>query len=334
MKNIISFICGVLIWIIVCWVTTYYLILFIEKNNNFQPEWCNCSSPDYAQIKMQDIIIEGESTDFEITIMKDKWWMSSYTGSILIIITDEDWETLKDSEYFITQHWLYTFTWSDLWTKRFEKWLTINKKGKYYIEIFDLNANKIWSFPITVINNDISTAKNNWKNNWNNNLAHISEIEILDSEQNTQWDTDNIDDIVPVNFEDHEYSTNETSKNFESHISPDSAEIKVKDPIIVWEATNLKVTILKNGSKMTSYNGTIRIIVTDEDRNKLKDNEYTVPSFWLYKYLWSDLWEKEFQRWLEIKKEGTFYIEVQDLNENEDRTLWRQLITVVNPHKN
>ena len=154
MKNIISFICGVLIWIIVCWVTTYYLILFIEKNNNFQPEWCNCSSPDYAQIKMQDIIIEGESTDFEITIMKDKWWMSSYTGSILIIITDEDWETLKDSEYFITQHWLYTFTWSDLWTKRFEKWLTINKKGKYYIEIFDLNANKIWSFPITVINND------------------------------------------------------------------------------------------------------------------------------------------------------------------------------------
>lgn len=111
---------------------------------------------------------------------------------------------------------------------------------------------------------------------------------------------------------------------------PDSADISVKDTIIEWEAVNLKVTMLKNGSKMTSYNGTIRIIVTDEDWYMLNDNEYTLPSHWMYTYLSSDLWEKEFQRWLEIKKEWTFYIEIQDLNENEDKILWRQKVVVIN----
>ena len=116
---------------------------------------------------------------------------------------------------------------------------------------------------------------------------------------------------------------------FAQNILPDSAEIKVKDPVIMWEATNLKITILKNDSVMTTYNGTIRITVTEEDWTKLKDNEYTVPSRWRYTFLWSDLWTKEFQRWLEIKKEWRFYIEVQDLNDNEDKILWRQLINVV-----
>jgi hypothetical protein len=111
---------------------------------------------------------------------------------------------------------------------------------------------------------------------------------------------------------------------------PDSAEISVKNTIIEWEAVNLKVTMLKNGSKMTSYNGTIRIIVTDEDWYMLKDDEYTVYSHWMYTYLPSDLWEKEFQRWLEINKEWTFYIEIQDLNENEDKILWRQKVVVIN----
>ena len=46
---------------------------------------------------------------------------------------------------------------------------------------------------------------------------------------------------------------------------PDSVEISVKDPLIVWEATNLKITMMKNGSKMTTYNWTIRISVTDEN---------------------------------------------------------------------
>ena len=325
MKNIISFICGILIWIIIWWVTTYYTLWLIEKNKDFQPEWCNCSSPDYAQIKMQDTIIEGESTDFEITIMKDKWWMSFYTGTILITITNEDWMILKDSEYFITQHWLYTFTWSDLWSKRFEKWLTIYKEGTYYLKISHLNDYKdkiLWIFPISVINNNTSTDKNNR----NDNLAHTTEIKIFDSESNMSWEFDDID------FEDYEYSTNKTPVDSYNYILPDSIEIKVKDPIIIWEATNLKIKIIKDNKTLTNYNGTIIIFITEENWNKLKDNEYSISSHWIYKYLLSDLWDKNFQWWLQINKEWKFYIEVMDLNDNEDKILWKQLITVINPH--
>ena len=110
---------------------------------------------------------------------------------------------------------------------------------------------------------------------------------------------------------------------------PDNVEISVKDPINVWEATNLKVTMLKNWDKLASYDGTIWMIITDENWIKLKDNEYVLPSQGMYRFLWSDLWEKEFQKWLEIKKEWTFYIEISDLNESEDKILGRQLIHVI-----
>ncbi len=110
---------------------------------------------------------------------------------------------------------------------------------------------------------------------------------------------------------------------------PDNVEISVKDPIIVWEATNLKITMMKNWSKMTDYNGTIRITVTDENGKILKNNEYTVPSQWMYKFLWVDSWEKEFQKWLEIKKEWTFYIEIQDLNEDDEKPIWKQVIHAI-----
>ena len=111
-------------------------------------------------------------------------------------------------------------------------------------------------------------------------------------------------------------------------IAPDSAEISVADEIVMWEATNLKVTILKNDSKMSSYQWTILMFVTEEDWTPLKENEFTLPSNGIYTYLSSDLWSKEFQRWLEIKKEWRFYVEVQDLNENEDKILWKKLIIV------
>ena len=115
----------------------------------------------------------------------------------------------------------------------------------------------------------------------------------------------------------------------QNNILPDDAQISVKDPLIMWEATNLKITMMKNWAKMNTYNGTIWMFITEEDWKMLNDNEYTIPSRWMYTFLWSDLWEKEFQRWLEIKKEWTFYIEVQDLNDPEDRALWRQLVHVI-----
>ena len=112
--------------------------------------------------------------------------------------------------------------------------------------------------------------------------------------------------------------------------TPDDVEISVKDPINVWEATNLKITIMQNWSKMVSYDGTIQIVVTDESGKILKSSEYTVPSLWVYSFLASDLWEKEFQKWLEIKKEWTFYIEVSEFKEDEEyeQILWTQIVHV------
>lgn len=116
---------------------------------------------------------------------------------------------------------------------------------------------------------------------------------------------------------------------------PDSAEISVKDPIIVWEATNLKITMMKNWSKMTNYNGTIWIEITEENWMPLQNSNYTLPNLWTYKFLPSDLWEKEFQKWLEIKKEWTFYIEVSELHEEDDeKILWKQIIHVVQNNSN
>lgn len=114
---------------------------------------------------------------------------------------------------------------------------------------------------------------------------------------------------------------------FADNILPDGVEIEVKSPVIQWEATNLKITMMKDGAKMSSYVGTIWMEIVDEDWNStIWDNEYKLPNNWWYSFLESDLWSKEFQRWLEIKKEWTFYIKVSDLEDNE---FWKQKIQVV-----
>ena len=113
------------------------------------------------------------------------------------------------------------------------------------------------------------------------------------------------------------------------NILPDEARIDVKSPIIQWEATNLTITMMKNGSKMSSYGGTIYITVSDENWTPLNQNEYTVPKQWLYTFSDTDLWSTTFEKWLEIKKEWTFYIEVEDFNDPEEKILWREPITVI-----
>lgn len=115
----------------------------------------------------------------------------------------------------------------------------------------------------------------------------------------------------------------------QNNIIPESAEITVKSPIIQWEATNLTITMIKNWSKMNSYNWTILMQITDERWVLLNENEYTLPNRGMYTFLSTDLWTKEFQKWLEIKKEWTFYIEISDLNDiSEENILWRQEIKV------
>ena len=115
----------------------------------------------------------------------------------------------------------------------------------------------------------------------------------------------------------------------QSNILPDSAEIWVKNTIMEGEATNLSVTMMKNGSKMTNYAGTIYFTIEQEDWSALKSNEYTLPNWAIYTFLDTDLWSKEFQKWLEIKKEWTFYIQVEDLNDPDEKILWRTPITVI-----
>lgn len=114
---------------------------------------------------------------------------------------------------------------------------------------------------------------------------------------------------------------------FAQNVQPDKAEITVKNPVIKWEATNLEIAMTKNGSPVSSYNGSIYMTITDEDWNNLKENEYTLPNRWSYIFEPSDLWKKTFQRWLEINKEWKFYIEIYD---RDDKFYWRQEITVVN----
>lgn len=116
---------------------------------------------------------------------------------------------------------------------------------------------------------------------------------------------------------------------FAQEILPDSATIDIKNPIIEWEAANLKITMMRNWSPMTSYTWTIIILISEENWGILNKSEYTLPNLWVYSFLAWDLWSKEFQKWLEIKKEWNFYIEVSDLNDPEDKTLWKQLVQVI-----
>lgn len=115
---------------------------------------------------------------------------------------------------------------------------------------------------------------------------------------------------------------------FAQNILPDSAEISVKSPIIQWEATNMTITMMKNWSKMSSYNWEILMRVTDEEWKIININEYVLPNRWIYQFELWDLWVKEFQKWLEIKKVWKFYIEIFDYSD-DDKVLWRQLVEVV-----
>lgn len=118
-------------------------------------------------------------------------------------------------------------------------------------------------------------------------------------------------------------------KKYNFVILPDNIEISVEDKVIEWEAVNLSLTIIKDWEKMDDYEGTVYLSIVGEDWVPLKSSECTLPAGWLYTFKKEDLWFKNFQRWLEIKKEWTFYIEVEDLNDWDENILWRQKIKVI-----
>lgn len=114
----------------------------------------------------------------------------------------------------------------------------------------------------------------------------------------------------------------------QNNILPDSAEITVKSPMKQWEAANMTITMMKNWSKMSTYNWEILMRITDEEWRIININEYVLPNRWTYQFESEDLWSKVFQKWLEIKKVWRFYIEVFDYNDDE-KVLWRQMVEVV-----
>lgn len=115
----------------------------------------------------------------------------------------------------------------------------------------------------------------------------------------------------------------------QNNILPDEAVIEVDETIYENEYTNVKITMMKNWTKMNQYNSTIEIKITDESWTELTSNECTIPGNGFYKFVDSDLWSKEFQKWLTIKKEWIFYIEVSDLHDDDWKTIWKQKIKVI-----
>ena len=111
----------------------------------------------------------------------------------------------------------------------------------------------------------------------------------------------------------------------QSVIMPDSAEIDIDDTIIQWQATNMSITMMKAWSKMSAYTWEILMKITDEKGWFLNSNEYVLPNRWTYQFESENLWFVEFQRWLEIKKEGRYYVEISDYNDEDDKVLWRSL---------
>ena len=126
------------------------------------------------------------------------------------------------------------------------------------------------------------------------------------------------------------YYTEDTSYQYVDYNSyvPDSANIEVKSEIIEGEATNLTVTMIKNWSIMNNYEWTIYFTIEEENWTLLNPSEYKLPNGSLYTFKKEDSWSKEFQKWLEIDKDWTFYIQVEDLNDPEEIILWRQKVVV------
>ena len=115
---------------------------------------------------------------------------------------------------------------------------------------------------------------------------------------------------------------------FADTIYPDGVEIWVKPTLIQWEATNLSIAMTKNWSQMTTYTGMIFVSIQKEDSWEiLNKNEFVLPNDWIYQFKASDLWSIEFQKWLEIKKEWKFKIEVADFE--TDYVFWSKNVTVI-----
>ena len=86
------------LWLLITLAFSYWTI-FAQEN-----------IPDAAQIDIKDEIIEGEAANLTITMIKDESIMSSYTWTIFISISEENWQLLKcNGNTKMCKHDLYIY---------------------------------------------------------------------------------------------------------------------------------------------------------------------------------------------------------------------------------
>ena len=323
MKRAILVICGMIIWIIIWWILVYYFMNNYNGNGRIlELEQNNYISPDQAIIEVVDTIYENEYTNLKITMMKNGSKMNQYNSPIEIKITDGNWTELTTNECATPGNWFYKFADSDLWSKMFQKWLTIKKEWNFVIQVWDLDENiLLGTSPITVLRTDFSEGA--WLDNYR--LSDHPTVEII-SDLDSDWDM-----IWDSSVEDsYDYDVEWNWINKCVNTLPDEAIIEVVDTMYENEFVNFEITMMKSWSKMDNYCSYIAINVVDENWNVLDVNEeYALPYNGYYKFVASDLWSKMFQKWLTIKKEGTFYIEVLDMHDPDEKILWRKEIKVI-----
>ena len=147
------------LWLLITLAFSYWTI-FAQEN-----------IPDAAQIDIKDEIIEGEAANLTITMIKDESIMSSYTWTIFISISEENWQLLKQTEYTLPNLWKYEFHIEDMRSKTFEKWFEIRKEWNFYIEVSDLN-----DINDTILWTKLIHVNKNWWWAWNTHINILSPI--------------------------------------------------------------------------------------------------------------------------------------------------------------
>ena len=224
---------------------------------------------------------------------KQKWYYNDGTLRYSQNFVDRKWTI-----FYYNKDWSLIWTWDETYTDEFDEEMGEYKSIINWLEIYYYDNGQI---------REISNYKN-WELDWAQTFYY------------EDWQISTVCDYasgtISWNCDQYQYNP-----------LPDSAKISVESPINTCEFVDLSVVMMKNWQKMLNYTGTIYFSIEEDNGTSLKSNEYDFPSQ-VYTFLDTDLWTKEFQKWLKIKKEWIFYIKVEDLIDPDEKILWRQQVIV------
>lgn len=105
-----------------------------------------------------------------------------------------------------------------------------------------------------------------------------------------------------------------TFPTFSRWIRPDT--YKVVAPSFFWtfEEVDISVSVIKNNIPMPEYEWFVTITIYDDRWYILKPSEASIPGDWWIEFATQDHWQKNYKKWLMIKKWGTFKICAWDFN--------------------